>query len=556
MPAKIFLLFIFLITSCANAADTIAYWRFEEGTNGWVNNHYQTNWYYDSSGNGNYMQTYNADTSPLYTNEIPFGHVPLTGIANKLALKFTPNNDLYSWGVDINSHDFSSGWTIEAMVKFIDTNSYQTVVGKDGHPRAGMAEDPWYSTFALKHLRYNGKLELEFIDGNTNLHVIQSSITISPDVWYFIAAVCDGNKAELYIKRPGESYELQGRETGITGGALFNENKAWTIGRGKWDGNNTDWVSAYIDDIRISGGAVDLTNFLGYDFQYDSQTWSTEQIITDIFTNARLDIKFTAGKPNILLRNEGENTQPYFFRQNDNGDFVQHPLGNSYNPNNGDKSFAMQVGNDDKIRIIISGPGGSPDKDHVIFGEETAAGSSVFSWEEVVASNHWANQIGFCLDKNNKAYIALKHQPTGQCAIFDNTGGNWQVNYFSNIDPNFPRTAVTVDNANNAWVIFNGRHSSTNYIEMWSNAGGIWTFSDYLTNAPEGNYEGCYFLQSVAGFSFKLDGTAVFAIKPDWWSSKLEVWYGTPIPEPFFSIFVFLLCFKSIKIRAKRILFE
>jgi len=532
MTVKLFIIYAFLLTSFVSSAQTIAYWRFEEGTNGWVNDHYQTAWYYDSSGNGNYMQTYNADTSPLYTNEIPFGSVPKTGSDNNLSLKFTPNDDLYSWGVNINSHNFSSGWTVEAMVKFIDTNSYQTVVGKDGHPRDGMAKDPWYSTFALKHLRYNGKLELEFVDGNKNLHLIQSSIVISPDVWYFVAAVCDGNIAELFIKRPGESYELQGRETGVSGGALFNENKPWTIGRGQWDGGNADWVTAYIDEVRISDGAVNLTNFLGYDVQYDSQIWSTEQIITNSLANARLDVKFAAGKPNVMIRAEGENMPAYYFRQDNNGDFVQHSIGNSYNPNNGDIPFAMQVGIDDKIRIVICGPGGSPDKVHVLFGTETSPGTSTFSWEEIVSSNHWPNQLGFCLDNNNKAYIALKHQPTGSCAVFDNTTGNWQVNYFSNIDANYPRAAVAVDNANNAWVIFNGRHDGTNYIEMWSNSEGIWAFSDYLTNAPEGNYEGCYFLQSVAGFDFKSDGTAVFAMKPDWWTTDLEIWSGVAVPEP------------------------
>ncbi len=555
MPDKL-LLFLFLLISCsANAAETVAYWRFEEGTNGWVNNHYQTGWYYDSSGNGNHLQTYNAGSSPLYTNEIPFSLVPSTGTANELALKFTPNNDLYSSGVNINSHDFSTGWTIEAMVKFNDTNSYQTFVGKDGHPRDSMAENPWFSIFALKHLRHNGKLELEFVDGNKNLHLIRSSIIISPGVWYFVAAVCDGNTAEFYIKRPGESYELQGRETGISGGALFNENKAWTVGRGQWNGYNADWVTAYIDEVKISDGAISLTNFLGYDIQCDSQIWSTEQIITNNLAHARVDAEFSSGRANIMTRAEGENQPVYFFRQNSAGDFILHNIGNSYNPNNGDKSFAMKVGNDDKLRIVIAGPGGSPEKDHVLFGEETFPGSSVFSWEEVVSSNHWPNQIGFCLDHNNKAYIVLKHQPTSQCAVFDNTSGNWQVNYFSTIDPNYPRATVAIDAANNAWIIFNGRHNFTNYVEMWSNIGGTWTLIDYLTNSPDVNHAGSYFIQSVAGFEFKPDGTAVFAMKPDWWSSDLEIWRGKMIPEPILSIFIFFISFKLLKMQPESTLF-
>ncbi len=535
MKKLILLIFVFSIKIFA--AQTIAYWRFEEGTNGWANDHYQQNWYYDSSDNGNFLQTWNADTSPLYTNKIPFGEVLKTGALNSLALKFTPNDDLYSSGVGINFYNFSAGWTVEAMVNFYDTNSYQVVVGKDGQPRAGMTENPWYPIFSIKHLKYNGKLRLDFIDGNTNHHYLESSIIISPHTWYYIAAICNGNYAELYIKRPGEKYELQDRVTGISGGALFYENQAWTVGRGKWNGWNSDWASAYIDEVRISNGALATTNFLGCDNVSDKLNWSTEIFVTDSLANARVDVKYSAGKVNILAAAAGGQKPLFFFRENESSEFVQHSLENPYNPNNGDKSFAMRVGTDGKLRIAICGPGGAPDRDHLLLGTEGAAG---FSWQEVGASNHWANQMGFCLDQNNKAYIALKHQPTGRCAVFDNVSGSWQVNYFSKIDPNYPRAALAVDNANNAWLIFNGRHGNTNYIELWSNTGGSWAFVDYLTNAPSGNYEGCYFLQSIAGFEFKPDGAAAFAMKPDWWSSKLEVWQGNPIPEPRVTSILFL----------------
>ena len=531
MLLKIFVS-VLIFSAGVNAAQTIAYWRFEEGTNGWKNNHFQENWYYDSSGNGNYLQTWNADTSPLYTNNIPFGKILKTGENNALALKFTPNDDLYSWNVPINSYDFSSGWTVEAMVNFYDTNSYQVVVGKDGQPRENMSEDSWYPVFSIKNIRHAGKLAVDFIDGNTNHHYLESSIIISPNTWYYLAVVCDGTSAEFYIKRPGESYELQDKISDISGGAFFYNNNAWTVGRGKWDGYNTDWASAFIDEVRISAGAVALTNFLCYDSQNDSQSWSTELIITSDLNSARVNTVVANGKINVLASEAGSDNPLYFFRQNSEGDFVQHTLGNQYNPNNGDKSFAMRVGTDDRIRIAICGPGGSPDRDHLIFGTETYAGSAIFSWEEIVSSNHWANQMGFCLDQYNNAYIALKHQPSGNCAVFDNTSGNWHVHYFSTIDPNYPRAALAIDNSNNAWLIFNGRHDGTNYIELWSSANGFWEFNDYLTNAPSGNYEGCYFLQSIAGFEFKSDRTVVFAMKPDWWSSELQLWQGISIPEP------------------------
>ena len=92
-------------------------------------------------------------------------------------------------------------------------------------------------------------------------------------------------------------------------------------------------------------------------------------------------------------------------------------------------------------------------------------------------------------------------------------------------------------------VIMISGHGETNYVELWSSTSGIWAFNDYLNNAPAGNYEGCYFLQSIAGFGFKPDNTIVFAMKPDWWSSELQVWQGVPVPEPSLLIFAIILCF-------------
>ncbi len=273
--------------------------------------------------------------------------------------------------------------------------------------------------------------------------------------------------------------------------------------------------------------------------------WSTEIVVTNAFSDARVAVSFSAGRANVLVRADGEDQPLHYYRENSEGDFVEHSLGMAYNPNNGDFAFAMRVGSDDRIRIVSCGPGGSPDRDHILFGTETSAGSATFTWEEVVSANYWPNQLGFALDQDNKAYFAVKHQPTGKCAVFDNTAGSWSVSSFSFIDPSYPRTAVAIDVGNNAWALFNGRHGGTNYLELWSNRIGSWAFEDYLTNAPEGNYEGCYFLQSVAGFEFKPDGKMVYALKPDWWSSDLEVWYGTPIPEPGG---VFVVCYLTFTI--------
>ncbi len=265
--------------------------------------------------------------------------------------------------------------------------------------------------------------------------------------------------------------------------------------------------------------------------------WSVETAVTNATAgaNARVAVACAAGYVHVLVRGEGAGQPLYYYRGSNAADgvtFAGRALGNPRQPNSGDKAFAMRAGADGRVRILISGPGGAPELDYVTLGTETAAGSGVFAWEEIVTNNRWANQVGFVLDQQDKVYAALKYQPTAQCAILDNVAGTWRETRFSAIDPDYPRALVAVDPYNAAWVVFNGRHSGTNYLEVWSNRGGGWAFEMHLTNAPAGAYAGCYFLQTAAGFEFDNEGHGHVALKPDWWSRNLEVWQFGPVPEP------------------------
>ncbi len=548
---KIFLFFSATLCCLIADAETIGYWRFEEGTNAQIAPLYWSSgnhkWFKDSSSNNNNMPTWSADTSPRYTNDKAFNFVPNNYLDNNLAARFgwnTLNDDIWSEGATAlkNGSTFSNGWSVEVSVKLFSTTDWQVIVGKDGKPSPADGAP----LFSIKFSPALQKFEMNVWDGGTNVRWLSTgdnSVIIK--TWYHLACVCDGAAVRLFMKSPEDSQYNQMEATYVAGGPMAHHSGNWSIGRGQWNGANADWANAIIDEVRISDIAL-----LPSQFTAEYQQWSTEEIVTESGDDSRVAISFSAGKANILTREEGEDKPLHYFRQDSNGDFVEHPLGMSHNPNNGDISFAMRTGSDDKIRILSCGPGGSPDKDHILFGTETAPGTATFSWKEIVSENYWANQAGFTLDQNDNAYIAVKHQPSGQCAVFDNAAGSWQSNRFSVIDPSFPRSAIAIDPGNNAWIIFNGRHSGTNYLELWSNRSGSWYFEDYLTNSPEGNHEGCYFIQSVAGFEIKPDGTMAFALKPDWWSSDLEVWFGTLIPEPMMPMvsILFILSIVSKKI--------
>ncbi len=93
-------------THASASTNTIAYWRFENGTNGEERpqglnyNPYEefNQWYTDSSGNGNHLSTWGSSSRPTATNAVLFSLVPQTGTTNGLALDFDGSDGLGTFG--------------------------------------------------------------------------------------------------------------------------------------------------------------------------------------------------------------------------------------------------------------------------------------------------------------------------------------------------------------------------------------------------------------------------------------------------------------------------
>lgn len=253
-------------------AATVAYWRFEEGTNGMrapVYGIHGNTWYIDSSGNGNTAATWDWWTSPAYTSDVPAAVIPQTGQANALAIWCgggdppNINDDIYTLGhAPISSHNFSGGWTVEFAFKTFNTSRWQVYVGKDGKPSGSSPFPP----LAFKHNASQNKLEMLFLDGSMTERSVLSTRTITPNRWYVVAGVCDGSQARLYMYSPSEGdtgYVLEGTIGTVAGGALVTHTSSWTIGRGYWNGGTADWVDGVIDEVRISDTALSTAQFLG-----------------------------------------------------------------------------------------------------------------------------------------------------------------------------------------------------------------------------------------------------------------------------------------------------
>jgi hypothetical protein len=239
-----------------------AYWRMEEGTAG-TNVATGPNAVLDSI-NANHMQTYSTVTGPLYTSMVPTGIIPQTGAPNNLALRFTPNQDIYTLGGAappdgkyINNPIVENGFTLEAALKPMALDRFQAIVGKDGKPNNLMNEQ----TLALKVRGDTNELQIELFDNSNTIHGVRSLAPLVADQWYYAAVVNDGSTLSLYLDRNDEAgYVLQG--TDPVAGALVQIDSSWTIGRGMYNDGVTDWFDGFIDEVRLTNRALTPSEFL------------------------------------------------------------------------------------------------------------------------------------------------------------------------------------------------------------------------------------------------------------------------------------------------------
>ncbi len=251
-----------LLVSGHAQAQTLAYYRFEEGSPG-AQTVTQPAPIPDSSGNGNILLAFDGLAAPTYRADNP-GTVTNPTTSNTRSLDFSVptdpdrTRDLYSDGDAINTHVFNQ-FTIEASVKFNSFGGFQTFLGKDGQNISGSGDpnasnlyfqSPNQNIFSIRARQADGNFII--IDGTTLLQVGQ---------WYNVAAVSDGNTLFLYVQgTPGGAYTLDNSAPFI--GGLHTDNTVFTVGRGEYNGIFTDQFGGLIDEIRLSDAALSPSQFL------------------------------------------------------------------------------------------------------------------------------------------------------------------------------------------------------------------------------------------------------------------------------------------------------
>jgi len=261
----------FLAASGGAAVTPVAYWRFEEGTNG-VHQGNNDDYYVDSSGNGNHMATDITPVLSTATSDVPYANVPQTGAADTMSRTFTPDvQNIGTFGAETGGNSIDAmnldSFTVECFAKS-SAFGWQGAITKDGEPSWNI--NGWVDpTFVLK-FRGDNKIQAAFFDETTNFVECWSTFDYIPGEWYRIALVVDaGTQATLYIAEPGETaYDLEETKTttfagGPIVGGLIDSDYPWVIGRGMHWGQELDGFNGNVDEVRISDVALNPSQFLG-----------------------------------------------------------------------------------------------------------------------------------------------------------------------------------------------------------------------------------------------------------------------------------------------------
>ena len=239
------MLFVFVLPTDAGLLETRGYWRFE-GT-GSTASDTMTN--FDGTLIGGAARSATIFGSP----------VPVNGLANAKSMEFFGNDgDAVNMGngVEVDDNDF----TLEAWVNLRDADSYPLIAGKliggnfqdrgwelQGRPAPEASAGKWLARFAI---RYGGSQD----------QVLSADLEFN--TWYHLAGVREGTGAgavRLYVDG-NLAGSASTSHTALTSGQEFSVGGANVTGGPPGDFGRA--VNGYVDEVRLSWGALDTDQFL------------------------------------------------------------------------------------------------------------------------------------------------------------------------------------------------------------------------------------------------------------------------------------------------------
>lgn len=256
----------------------VAHWNFEEGTaDTYVPYSPISAGQYDGSMLdvsvfGSHLSAWAASWEWYRTN-VPAMVTPQTGMTNRLSVQNANNfNAMSAIGTALTTWN-PAQWTIEAAFLTDRTTGFQTIVGRDSY--GAYAGNAALAALYLS-VRPGGSVAVQFTDSaGNNWNLASATGFVEVNQWQALAAVSDGATLSLYLKNvtAGEPHYLRVAMLNIsssTNAALAigaGDGANWdagviTVGRGLYNGDHTDRLYGYLDDVRLSGAALGTNQFL------------------------------------------------------------------------------------------------------------------------------------------------------------------------------------------------------------------------------------------------------------------------------------------------------
>ena len=298
--SNIYMFFCFIITLLAvsTKASTVAYWRFEQGpANSAAIKEFP---FLDISGNGNHLDPWSTggNDGSVYRNNTAYNPVPRTKETNLFSIQNSGpspsimtrslnrsyGNGSFPTGIDIETIT-PAKFTIEAFFKPESNGKYRTIVGRDA---INIADSKPESAALYLQIRPDDGVNITFVDVSGFRHKAMSPANLitgfdwASDTlgengrWYYAAAVSDGQKLSLYLANLTAGTDLvQVAQTDLSATGSPNTSLAkgttngtdwhsggWSVARGLFDGNHTDRMYGFVDEIRISDSALSTSQLL------------------------------------------------------------------------------------------------------------------------------------------------------------------------------------------------------------------------------------------------------------------------------------------------------
>jgi hypothetical protein len=302
MKRNVLIVMTVVLSVCAVSvsAETVAYWRFEEGPAGAqvpkaVGGPGYEESTMDSSGHSYDLSVWDTGGAGyVYRNEVPESPIPQTGAINNFSVKNSGGGPaMWTNPAENISKITPAAFTIEISIK-PENGGYRTYVGRDS--KGTVAEFDQQGLHQNQHAELSGlylqaipdnALAIKFCDVSGIWHQAVSANNVfqgynwgsDPDgllgKWYNLAAVSDGSLLSLYLDdvAAGTGYQLiaqtdislRSTNTALTaglGGAGDWAAGEWTVGRGLFNGGHGDRGYGYLDEVRISDSALGVNEFL------------------------------------------------------------------------------------------------------------------------------------------------------------------------------------------------------------------------------------------------------------------------------------------------------